>query len=135
MDNTSTSPSATTSPRETNSSSVLAKQENSSDADSSTFLDTILLDLDSPIPTFDEFPETITFSPSGSNHAAVPVDDHTYNMEKNFVSSEEYWDIQSFMELVGMDNEDCHTMSPNSLHQPIYSCDPAHDDFWVSPFI
>ena len=135
------SPSATTSPTEINSG-IEAERENSSDADCSMFLDN--LDLDSAIPTLDDFPEptTYTFSPSGWNHAAV-VDD-TYTMEDNFVSSENYWEIQNFLELpltvVALDNEDCQA-TPNSqlwLHEPIYVSDSYYDpvdDFWVNPFI
>ena len=138
------SPSATTSPTETNSG-FEAEQENcSSDPDSSILLDT-LLDLDSTIPTSDDFPEptTFTFSPSAWNHAAL-VDD-TYPMEDNLVSSEKYWEVQSFLDLpltmVALDHEDCHAMSSNShlwLHELLYVCDSYYDrvdDFWVNPFI
>ncbi|XVF77862.1 hypothetical protein PTKIN_Ptkin14bG0081400 [Pterospermum kingtungense] len=126
-------PSATTSPSETKFG-LEAEPENSCDTDSSISLNTSS-DLDSPILTFDNFREP-TAQP-GWNQAAV-VDD-TNTMEDNFVSSETYWEIQSFMELpltvVALDNDDCHTMLPNCqlwLHETIY--DPV-DDFWVSPFI
>ncbi|XVF77861.1 hypothetical protein PTKIN_Ptkin14bG0081300 [Pterospermum kingtungense] len=133
------SPSATTSLIEINSG-LEAKQEASSDADFSIFLDTMLA-LDSPIITFDdEYPETITISPSSWNHAVVED-----TMEDNFVSSENYSGVQSFMELpltvVALGNEDCHGLSPNPqqwLHEPIYVCDSYYgsvDDFWATPFI
>ncbi|XWS10350.1 hypothetical protein CRYUN_Cryun39dG0069600 [Craigia yunnanensis] len=136
------SPSATTSPTEINSG-IEAERENSSDADSSMFLDN--LDLDSPIPTLDDLPEptTYTFSPSGWNHAAVV--DKSYTMQDNFVSSDNYWEIQSFLEqpqmVVALDNEDCQAVSLNSqlwLHEPLYVSDSYYgpvDDFWVNPFI
>ncbi|XP_022717850.1 transcription factor MYB14-like [Durio zibethinus] len=103
-----------------------------SDSDS-LFLDTLL---DSLIPKLKDFPEpaTCTFSPSGSNHAAVV--DNTCSMENNFVSSEKCWEIQSFS-----DNDCCQALSPNSqlwLYEPIYECNSNYDpvdDFWDSPFI
>ncbi|XVE52791.1 hypothetical protein DITRI_Ditri02bG0152300 [Diplodiscus trichospermus] len=137
------SPLASESPTEINPG-VESKQENSSYADSSIFLDT-LLDLDSTIPTSDDFlePTTCTFSPSEWNSDAV-IDD-IYTMVDNFVSSEKYWEIQSFLEMPltvkALDNEDCQEMSPNSelwLHEPLYVSDSYYgpmDDFWVNPFI
>ena len=116
------SASASTSTTEINSG-IEAELENSSDTESSMFLNTLL---DSPIPTLDDFPEPAT-----------------YTMEGNFVSSEKYWEIQSFLEqplmtVVDLDNEDCQATSPNSqlcLHEPIYEYDSYYDpvdDFWVN---
>ncbi|XP_022717847.1 transcription factor MYB82-like [Durio zibethinus] len=102
-------------------SSLDAGEENSSDADSSMFLNNLL---DSPIPTLEDFPlpATYIFSPSDCNRGAV-VDDN-YTMEDNFISSE----------------KQPQPMSPNSqlwLHDPIYVRDSDYDpvdDFWVNPF-
>ncbi|XVE52790.1 hypothetical protein DITRI_Ditri02bG0152200 [Diplodiscus trichospermus] len=137
------SPLATTSPTEINSV-MEAEHENSSDTDSSVFLYP-LLDVESPIPTLDDFPipTTYTFSPSGGDYTAVVND--TYTVEENFVSDENYWEIQNFQELPlpveALDNDDCQAMSPNSqlwLQEPLYIShsyyDPL-DDFWVNPFI
>ncbi|KAK6270435.1 hypothetical protein POUND7_007540 [Theobroma cacao] len=126
--------SATASPTGNNSCMEI-EQENSFDADSS-FLNT-LLELDSAIPTLEDFPESATyeFYPS----------ENTCTVEDNFVSSQESWEIQSLLEqpltVEAFDSEDCQAMPPNSqpwLHEPIYlyeSYSNPVDDFWVNPFI
>ncbi|KAL4339535.1 hypothetical protein GQ457_08G008370 [Hibiscus cannabinus] len=107
-------------------------EENSPDhADSSTLLN---------IPTMAHFPEPFayntTFSSSGC-HQTKEVD-NSYSMRETFVSSENYWEILSFLEQSLMtDDLDWEAVSPSSQlwhshHQHYY--DPVLD-FWVNSLI
>ncbi|KAL4323344.1 hypothetical protein GQ457_11G011770 [Hibiscus cannabinus] len=95
-------------------------EENSCDADSSTLLN---IELSEPFSY-----TTTAFSPSGC-HQAVEVD-NTCSMSEQFVSSESYWGIQSFLEQPLMTQGfDCEAM----WHYQHYY-DPL-DDFWVNPLV
>ncbi|KAK8651667.1 hypothetical protein V6N13_141255 [Hibiscus sabdariffa] len=106
-------------------------EENSPDADSLILPN---------IPTMADFPEPLTygtaFSSSGC-HQTAEIDEN-YIMGETFVSSENYWEILSFVEQPLMaEGLDCEAVSPNSQlwhshHELCY--DPA-DDFWVNPLI
>ncbi|GMI85142.1 myb domain protein 14, ARABIDOPSIS THALIANA MYB DOMAIN PROTEIN 14 [Hibiscus trionum] len=99
-----------------------SNEENSADdADSSSLLN---------IPTMADFPE-----PSGC-HQTLDVNNNS--MRETFVSSENYWEILSFLEqpLIA-EGFDCEAVSPNSQlwhshHEHYY--DPV-DDFWANPLI
>ncbi|KAK8651665.1 hypothetical protein V6N13_141253 [Hibiscus sabdariffa] len=109
-------------------------EENSCDADSSAAL--------LNIPTTTDFPEPLTYGTAVSSsgcqcHQTVEID-NSYIMRETFVSSENYWEILSFLEQQLMtEGLDCEAVSPNSQlwhsHHELYY-DPV-DDFWANPLI
>ncbi|KAE8677241.1 nitric oxide synthase-interacting protein-like protein [Hibiscus syriacus] len=101
-----------------NNSSI---EENLPDVESSSLLN---------IPTMAGFPEPLTYS------GTFTSSENSYSMRDTFVSSENYWEILSFMEqpLIA-EGFDCVASSPNSQlwqshHQHYYD---TVDDFWANP--
>ncbi|KAL4339493.1 hypothetical protein GQ457_08G008330 [Hibiscus cannabinus] len=109
----------------TETSFSFSVEENSPDADSLILPN---------IPTMADFPEPLTygttFSSSGC-HQTVEID-NSYSMRETFVSSENYWEIPSFLEQPLIDEGFDREALWYSHHQNLY--DPVND-FWVNPLV
>ncbi|KAK8651668.1 hypothetical protein V6N13_141256 [Hibiscus sabdariffa] len=100
-------------------------EENSPDADSLILLN---------IPTMADFPEPLTYGTTFSSlgcHQTVEID-NSFSMRETFVSSENYWEILSFLEQPLIDEGFDREALWYSHHQNLY--DPVND-FWVNPLV